>query len=80
MPAEHARIVADPRIMTGRPTIKGTRITVELILDELADGMTVDEIVVAHPHLRTEDVRAALRYAADSIRHEDISFAVAESA
>jgi uncharacterized protein (DUF433 family) len=53
--------------MAGKPVIKGTRITVELILRELADGKTVSDIVDCYPRLTTEDVRSALAYAADFI-------------
>jgi len=72
MSRSHPGIVADPGLMAGRPVIAGTRITVELILEELGDGMAVADIVAAHPHLREEDVRAARRFAADYIRNEDI--------
>lgn len=65
---QHARIVSDPGIMLGKPTVRGTRITVELILEELADGMGVDEILEAHPGLTEDDVRAALRFAAGHLR------------
>jgi uncharacterized protein (DUF433 family) len=70
----HERIVSDPEIMAGKPTIRGTRITVELILEELGDGMSVAEILQAHPHLCQEGIRAALRFAADYLRHEEIHF------
>lgn len=70
----HNRIVSDPVIMGGKPTIKGTRITVELILEELADGMSVGEILEAHPHLSESDVRAALGFAADYLKREEIIF------
>jgi uncharacterized protein (DUF433 family) len=70
----HDRIVSDPAVMGGKPTVKGTRVTVELILEELADGMTVAEIREAHPHLTDEDVRAALGFAADYLRREEIIF------
>jgi uncharacterized protein (DUF433 family) len=60
--------------MGGKPTIKGTRVTVELILEELADGMTVAEVCEAHPHLSEDDIRAALGFAADYLRHEEIIF------
>jgi uncharacterized protein (DUF433 family) len=46
----HERIVSDPDIMMGKPTIKGTRITVELILEKLGQGMTVAELLEAYPH------------------------------
>lgn len=70
----HERIVSDPEVMCGKPTIKGTRITVELILEELADGMAVADILEAHPHLAEADVRAALAFAADYLKREEIIF------
>ena len=59
------RMVIDPRIMTGKPTIKGTRITVELILRKLGAGMTCEEIIADHPHLMPDDISAAQAAAAD---------------
>ena len=70
----HERIVSDPAIMGGKPTIKGTRITVELILEELADGMTLDEIGQAHPHLDRGRYPRCARFAADYLRREEIIF------
>jgi uncharacterized protein (DUF433 family) len=58
-----ARIVADPRIMEGKPVIEGTRITVELILTRLAEGLTVADIVQEYPHLTAAQVTAAIEYA-----------------
>lgn len=69
---EEPLIVADPRIMVGKPVIRGTRITVEHILREMAGGMTIDDILEAHPHITREGVEAALRFAADSVRLERI--------
>ncbi len=66
------RIVSDQKIMLGKPVIKGTRITVELILKKLAEGMTIDELIQAYPHLRREDILAALSYSADVISKEEI--------
>lgn len=63
--AEHPRIVVDSEIMVGKPTIKGTRITVELILRKLGRGMTPDEILADHPRLTIADIRAAQAYAAE---------------
>jgi uncharacterized protein (DUF433 family) len=74
------RIVANPAVMAGKPVVAGTRLTVELILEELADGMSVDEIIGAHPRLVEQDVRAALRYAADYMRHEDVDLAPFQAA
>jgi len=59
-----ARIVANPKIMMGKPTVAGTRITVELILEKLAAGETVDRILKSHPSLTEEGVRAAIGFAA----------------
>ena len=71
---QHHRIVSNPAIMRGKPTIKGTRITVELVLDELGQGASVDELIRDYPQLGRDDVLAALRFAADWLRHEEIEF------
>ena len=57
------RIVTDPKILVGKPTVKGTRISVELILDFLAAELDLDELFEAYPRLTKEDVRAVLAYA-----------------
>ena len=62
----HPRIERNPAIMFGKPVIKGTRITVELILRNLAAGKPFVEILVAHPHLTIEDVYAAEAFADNS--------------
>jgi uncharacterized protein (DUF433 family) len=61
------RINSDPQRMTGQPCIKGTRITVGLVLRKLSGGMSVDEFVEQYPHVKREDVLAALAYASDRI-------------
>ena len=61
---KYERIEINPDIMFGKPVIKGTRITVEQILRKLAGGMTVEEIVTDHPHLKREDILAAQEFAA----------------
>lgn len=58
------RITFDPRVMGGRACIRGLRVTVSLILNLTANGMTPEEIVEAYPYLEAEDVPQALRYAA----------------
>ena len=63
------RISIDPNICFGKPCIKGTRIWVSLILDFLANGMMVDEILAEYPQLMAEDVRAAIAYGAE-MAHE----------
>ena len=62
-------IQSDPDVMMGKPVIAGTRITVELILEKLAAGETVDEILAAHPRLTREAVLAALEYAAQAVNN-----------
>lgn len=67
----HERIDTDPAVMLGKPVIRGTRITVELLLRKLGEGATVDDLLEAYPHLDRDDVRAALSYAADVMAHEE---------
>lgn len=67
---EEPLIEADPRIMVGKPVIKGTRITVEHILEELANGLTVEQILKEYPHLTREGVQAALRYATKAVSYD----------
>lgn len=62
----HQRIAIDPEVMLSKPVIKGTRITVELILRQLAQGLTPDDILKKYPHLTREDVFAAIGYATES--------------
>ncbi len=61
-------IVSDPNIMMGKPVVAGTRITVELILEKLAAGETVEQILEAHPRLTREAIQAALKFAAEAMR------------
>jgi uncharacterized protein (DUF433 family) len=61
-------IASDPSIMMGKPVIVGTRITVELILEKLAAGETIDQLLEAHPRLTEEGIRAALAFAAEALR------------
>jgi uncharacterized protein (DUF433 family) len=61
----------NPKVMLGKPVIRGTRITVELILRKIGEGATIDDLTRAYPHLTTEDIRAAVIYAADSLAHEE---------
>jgi uncharacterized protein (DUF433 family) len=68
------RITIAPDVMRGKPVIRGTRITVDLILRKLADGARESDILDAYPHLTIEDVRAALTYAADVVSHETMLF------
>ena len=61
-------IASDPKVMMGKPVIAGTRITVELILEKLAAGETVEQILEEHPRLTREGVAAALTFAAEALR------------
>lgn len=62
MPATHPLIESDPNVMGGKPVVAGTRITVELILEKLAAGETVEQILDSHPRLTPESIAAALNF------------------
>ena len=66
------RIGLNPDIMLGKPTIKGTRITVELVLRKLSEGATKEELLEAYPDLQRADIHAALSYSADVISKEEM--------
>jgi uncharacterized protein (DUF433 family) len=74
------RITVDAEVMQGKPVIRGTRITVDLLLRKLSEGATEADLLDAYPHLAAEDVRAALAYAADAISHEEIVLTVPSDA
>jgi len=65
------RIEVNPKVMLGKPVIRGTRIPVELILRKLSEGASEAELLDAYPHLSREDIQAALRYAADMLAHQE---------
>ena len=65
-------IMADPDRMLGKPLIRGTRITIELILRKIAAGQSIDQILNDYPHLTCEGVVAALEYAAESVRFDHL--------
>ncbi len=65
-------IEINPKIMMGKPVIKGTRITVELILEKLSSGETFENIMEAHPHISKVQIQAALSFAAQSLKGENI--------
>jgi len=67
-----ARIEISPGVMMGKPVIRGTRITVELILRKLAEGATEGELLEDYPRLTTEDIRAAMAYGAACVAHEEV--------
>ncbi len=69
------RIVADPNVLVGKPVIKGTRISVELVMDLLAGGYTPEQIRHQYDHLTLDDIHACLAYAREVLRSERV-FAV----
>ena len=75
---DHALIVSDPNIMMGKPVVKGTRVTVELILEKLGAGETIEQVLAAHPRLRREGVLAALRFGAE-VLHADVVYPLSET-
>ena len=72
MTAWQEHIVNDPAICHGKPTMRGTRVMVSVILDNLADGLTPQEFVDEYPPLQLLDVQAAVAYAADLAREEEL--------
>lgn len=69
--ATNERIEINPKIMMGKPVIRGTRVPVELILRKLGEGATEAELLDAYPKLTREDLRAAMLFAADTVAHEE---------
>jgi uncharacterized protein (DUF433 family) len=74
------RIEVNPRVMLGKPVIRGTRIPVELLLRKLADSATEADLLQAYPRLTRDDLHAAMRYAADTLAHEEVVFIGRDSA
>ena len=68
----YTRIVSDPAILGGKPTVKGTRISVEFLLELFASGGTRQDVLKAYPHLAHEDIEEALRYAAEVLKHDRV--------
>ena len=66
------RITADPRIMAGKPVVRGTRIAVGLVLEELAYNPDINELLAAHPDLTRADVQACLSYAKAMVTGEEV--------
>ena len=65
------RITVDPDILCGKPIVRGTRISVDLLMDRLADGWTVEEILAAYPSITKDDVLAAIAFVTEVFREED---------
>jgi uncharacterized protein (DUF433 family) len=76
-PTYHERIIQDPEILVGKPVVKGTRISVELVLTKLADNPDLDALFADYPRLTRDDVRACLEYAAALVRKKRKARAVA---
>lgn len=72
MPNWEERVATDPKVCHGKPCIRGTRVMVSVVLDNLAEGLSAAEIVEEYPPLTLEDVQAAVGYAADLAREEEL--------
>jgi uncharacterized protein (DUF433 family) len=68
------RIEMNPPVMLGKPVLRGTRIPVELVLRKLGEGAAEADVLEAYPSLTSDDIRAALRFAAATIAHEQVVF------
>ena len=66
------RIVVDPKVLVGKPVIKGTRISVELVVDLLGRGYSTPQVLEQYPHVTAEDVQACLAYASEVLRSEKV--------
>ena len=65
-------IISDPNIMMGKPVIKGTRITVEIILEKVANGESIDQILNEHPRLTKQGIQACFAFAAEALKADVI--------
>jgi len=74
------RISINPQVCFGKPCIKGTRIWASLILDQLAGGLSIDELLTEYPHLLREDILAAIAYGAKAARERIIPVPTAQVA
>lgn len=79
MPKDLDRITIDPDIMMGKPTIKGTRIPVEVLLRKLSQDISPEDILNDYPRLEREDIQAALLYAADSVSSEEVHLSTSKN-
>lgn len=66
------RIACNPDVMLGKPVIKGTRITLEILLKKLSEGTSMEELITAYPQLKKEDILAAISYSAEVISREEM--------
>ena len=74
------RIVRDPRVMVGKPVVRGTRIPVELVLEQFAFNLDLDDLFGAYPELTRDDVSACLRYAQRAVERERSRTSVSDGA
>jgi uncharacterized protein (DUF433 family) len=68
----HDRIIVDPKILVGKPIVKGTRISVDFVIDLLARGWTVEQVLQEYDHLTLDDIHACLAYAGDLVKEERV--------
>lgn len=73
------RITQDPKVMVGKPVIKGTRLTVQHILNLLAQGATMEDIMDEYEGVTVDDIRACLLYASESVEHSKVGTIKAEA-
>lgn len=71
-PSWEERIVVDPRILVGKPVVRGTRIAVELLIELLAEGWTYEQILANYPQLTADDIAAALHYAHEVLQQQRV--------
>jgi len=69
---DQEKIVADPKVLVGKPVIRGTRLAVEFVIDLLAQGWSEDQIIDNYPGVEHEDIAACLRYASDLLKSERV--------
>lgn len=74
------RIEIDPRVMLGKPVVRGTRVTVEILLEKLAAGASMEEILADYPNLGRDDVLAALAYARQAVGTDEVILDTARTA
>jgi len=72
MTTEHPRITLDPKVLTGKPVILGTRLSVEFIIGLMADGWSEDDILANYPGITHDDIIACLAYARDTLSSERV--------
>lgn len=70
--SQQERIVIDPEVLVGKPIIRGTRISVEFVLDLLGRGWSVEEVLEEYDHLTREDIQACLAYASEVLKGEQV--------